>query len=117
MQKMVRVGHPFMKLAGISGAAAVILGAYGAHGMNNVIHISIVLSFNRFCLLIGFLKKDVSDEFKQVFETANKYHFLHSIAMMGVPLCRRPRLVSFSCTLFNCSIYEVKIQLKQKLVL
>ncbi len=32
MQKMVRVGHPILKLAGISGAAAVCLGAYGAHG-------------------------------------------------------------------------------------
>ena len=32
MQKMVRVAHPILKLAGISGAAAVCLGAYGAHG-------------------------------------------------------------------------------------
>lgn len=33
MQKMARVAHPMLKLAGISGAAAVILGAYGAHGL------------------------------------------------------------------------------------
>lgn len=33
MQKMARVAHPMLKLAGISGAAAVILGAYGAHGV------------------------------------------------------------------------------------
>ena len=32
MHKMVRVGHPLVRLAGLSGAAAVILGAYGAHG-------------------------------------------------------------------------------------
>ena len=42
----------------------------------------------------AFMKREgVTDEFKQVFETANKYHFLHSIALMGVPLCRRPLLV------------------------
>jgi uncharacterized membrane protein YgdD (TMEM256/DUF423 family) len=33
MQKMARVGHPVLRLAGLSGAAAVILGAYGAHGI------------------------------------------------------------------------------------
>nr|CAH0105322.1 unnamed protein product [Daphnia galeata] len=72
MQKMARVAHPVLRLAGLSGAAAVILGAYGAH---------------------AFVKKeDVSNEFKQVFETANKYHFLHTIALLGVPLCRRPQL-------------------------
>lgn len=32
MQRMVRVAHPMVRLAGLSGAAAVILGAYGAHG-------------------------------------------------------------------------------------
>lgn len=32
MQRMTRSGHPILKLAGLSGAAAVILGAYGAHG-------------------------------------------------------------------------------------
>ena len=32
MQKMARVAHPVLRLAGLSGAAAVILGAYGAHG-------------------------------------------------------------------------------------
>nr|CAG4634873.1 EOG090X08E0 [Alona affinis] len=31
MQSLVRAGHPALKLAGLSGAAAVILGAYGAH--------------------------------------------------------------------------------------
>lgn len=72
MQKMARVAHPVLKLAGISGAAAVILGAYGAHAFSK--------------------KESVSSEFKQVFETANKYHFLHTLALMGVPLCRRPQL-------------------------
>ncbi|KAK0083537.1 hypothetical protein PV325_008643 [Microctonus aethiopoides] len=61
---------PYMKLAGISGATAVILGAYGAH-------------------------RDYPDEhLKQVFETANKYHFYHSLAMLSLVLCRTPRLTA-----------------------
>ena len=28
----IRQGHPLVRLAGLSGAAAVALGAYGAHG-------------------------------------------------------------------------------------
>jgi len=72
MQSLVRSTHPMLRIAGLSGASAVILGAYGAHGLS---------------------KKDVDAEFKQVFETANKYHFLHSLALMGVPLCRKPLVV------------------------
>ncbi|MGH0183693.1 UNVERIFIED_CONTAM: hypothetical protein FKN15_012754 [Acipenser sinensis] len=29
-----------------------------------------------------------------MFETANKYHFLHSLALLGVPRCRKPMVVS-----------------------
>ena len=47
-------------------------------------------------LSVAFMKKEgVDAEFKQVFETANKYHFLHSLALLGVPLCRKPLLVSY----------------------
>jgi len=38
-------------------------------------------------------RKDVPDELKAVFETANKYHFIHSLALLGVPLTRRPLIV------------------------
>jgi len=51
MNQMVRIGHPMIRLAGLSGATAVILGAYGAHG-NRVsplrYHIYICLSVNLF---------------------------------------------------------------------
>jgi len=61
----------FVRLAGLSGASAVALGAYGAH---------------------VFYRRDYPEELKQVYETANRYHFLHTLALLGVPLCRRPKI-------------------------
>ena len=50
-----------IKVAGISGALAVILGAFGAHT----------------------LKQHLSPEQLQTFETGVRYHFYHSIALLG----------------------------------
>ncbi|XP_067880023.1 transmembrane protein 256 [Heterodontus francisci] len=61
----------FGRVAGLSGALAVGLGAYGAH---------------------GFRRSDRDEYLKELFETANKYHFLHSLALLGVPHCRKPLL-------------------------
>lgn len=61
----------FIRLAGLSGAVAVSLGAYGAH---------------------GFRGKDVDPELKHTFEVANRYHFFHTIALLGVPMSNRPVL-------------------------
>jgi len=61
---------PWVRLAGVSGAMAVGLGAYGAHGL-----------------------KGVPDDQKIVWETANKYHFIHTLALLAVPLTNRPNLV------------------------
>lgn len=99
MQNMVRVDHQVLKLAGISGATALVLGIYGARG--KVIssyqyyrQITILFIIFSFQFYVAFPKKEgVSDEFRQVFKTANRYHFLHSIVFMGVPLCRSPFLV------------------------
>uniref|UniRef100_A0A1B6LU26 DUF423 domain-containing protein n=1 Tax=Graphocephala atropunctata TaxID=36148 RepID=A0A1B6LU26_9HEMI len=60
-------GGYYIRLAGLLGASAVALGAYGAHST---------------------FPKDDKIELKEVFERANKYHFIHSLAMLGVPLCR-----------------------------
>ncbi|GIY39889.1 transmembrane protein 256 homolog [Caerostris darwini] len=49
------------------------MGAYGSHGF--------------------YPKPDVPPELKDVYKTANYYHFLHSLALLGVPLTRRPNLV------------------------
>ena len=53
--------------------SAVILGAYGAHR--------------------HFKSSDETRDPKAVFETANRYHFFHSIALIAVPLTKRPFLV------------------------
>lgn len=57
-------------IAGLMGATAVALGAYGAH--------------------VVYPRKEISDKRKAVFETANKYHFLHSLALLSVPFARKP---------------------------
>ncbi|XP_055375267.1 transmembrane protein 256 homolog [Condylostylus longicornis] len=59
-----------IRLAGLSGATAVILGAYGSHRHYN----------------------EDKGESKAVFEVGNRFHFFHSIALMAVPMCRQPVL-------------------------
>ncbi|KAL4631113.1 transmembrane protein 256-like [Arapaima gigas] len=57
------------RVAALSGAAAVAAGAYGAH---------------------GFRRSDRDDYLKELYEIANKYHFFHSLALMGAAQCRKP---------------------------
>ncbi|KAL7880439.1 hypothetical protein SRHO_G00026930 [Serrasalmus rhombeus] len=59
------------RLAALSGALAVTAGAYGAHGLR--------LS-NR------------DDYQKELYSTANTYHFYHSLALLGASRCRKPAL-------------------------
>lgn len=70
--KLSQQTGPFIKIAGICGAAAVALGAYGAHKS---------------------YPKDRVKELKAIYETGNRFHFIHTLALMGVPLCKNPRLV------------------------
>ena len=58
-----------MRLAGLFGAAAVALGAYGAHSF-----------------------PAEKQAMKKVYDTANNYHFLHTFALLAVPLARKPIL-------------------------
>lgn len=55
----------WLRVAGLSGASAVILGTYGAH---------------------AFHPED--DHYLATFETANKYHFIHSLLIGLAPSAR-----------------------------
>ncbi|XP_068129950.1 transmembrane protein 256 [Hyperolius riggenbachi] len=64
-------GRVWGRVGAVSGALAVTLGAYGAH---------------------GFRRSDRDDYLKELYATGNQYHFLHSLALLAVPHCRRPLL-------------------------
>nr|XP_033781031.1 transmembrane protein 256 isoform X3 [Geotrypetes seraphini] len=65
-------GRLFLRVGAVSGALAVAAGAYGAHGQ----------------------RLSVQDDYqKELYSTANKYHFLHSLALLAVPQCRKPLLI------------------------
>ncbi|CAM6084039.1 unnamed protein product [Calypogeia fissa] len=76
------------KVAGVLGMAALALGTYGAH---------------------GFKPKDLA--FKDVFKTANLYHLVHTAALLGAPLTKRPNLFGGLLTLgivaFSGSCYTM----------
>ncbi|XP_067117808.1 transmembrane protein 256 [Osmerus mordax] len=57
------------RLAALSGASAVAAGAYGAH---------------------GFKQSDSDDYQRELYETANKYHFYHSLALLGAAHSSKP---------------------------
>ena len=61
--------YNFIRFAGLSGASAVILAAIGSHKLHTM--------------------SDKGD-CKAVFDTANRFHFFHSLALMGVPLTKYP---------------------------
>ncbi|XP_063178287.1 transmembrane protein 256 [Chroicocephalus ridibundus] len=59
------------RVGALSGAAAMAAAAYGAHG----------------------LRRSDRDEYqKELYETANRFHLLNSLALLAAPHCRRPAL-------------------------
>lgn len=73
--KLMGSNRHILKLAGISGATAVMLGAYGAHHRFNM--------------------DDKADrDPKTIFEMTNRYHFIHSLALLAAPLARKPYLTT-----------------------
>lgn len=72
LYKLAGHNYNFVRLAGLSGASAVVLGAIGSHHLN------------------------IQDkpELRNVFETANRFHFFHSIALLAMPLTKYPVIVS-----------------------
>ncbi|CAB3237520.1 unnamed protein product [Arctia plantaginis] len=70
--ELAQEAGPFVRLAGLSGAAAVVLGAMGAHRT--------------------FPEPETKEDLRKIFDTANRFHFLHTLALVTVPLCRRPAI-------------------------
>jgi len=91
----------FLIVAGISGFLAVFFGAFGSH----------------------ILKASLGEKFFSIFQTANQYHFWHTLALLIVALLRisRPQkfftaaafaflggLILFSGSLYLYAIYNEK---------
>lgn len=87
--KLAGNNFTFVRIAALSGASAVFLGAWGAH------HTFAIDKQNR--------------DLKQVFETANRYHFFHTLALLAIPLAHRPvvsgSLMVAGMTLFSGTLY------------
>jgi uncharacterized membrane protein YgdD (TMEM256/DUF423 family) len=64
------MGSIWHTLAGLGGASAVAMGAYGAHGF-----------------------KPVDKYYDTVFERANKYHFMGSFVLAIAPMMKRTTLI------------------------
>lgn len=62
----------FLRLAGVMGCSAVILGAYGAHRK---------------------YPKQNGDELKAIFRTANTYHFFHTLVLFTVNFWNQPLVI------------------------
>ncbi|XP_022710158.1 transmembrane protein 256 homolog isoform X2 [Varroa jacobsoni] len=86
---LARTGSPFICIAGLSGALAVAMGAYGAH--------------------VVYRREDIEEQRKEIYDRTNSYHFIHSLALLGVPLSRRPfitgSLLSVGTLLFCGTCY------------
>ncbi|XP_063786178.1 transmembrane protein 256 [Pseudophryne corroboree] len=65
------LSRAWLRVGAVSGALAVTAGAYGAHGNRGLPHLP---------------------HLKKLYATGNQYHFLHSLALLAVPHCRRPLL-------------------------
>eukprot|EP01099_Mayorella_cantabrigiensis_P004088 TRINITY_DN3071_c0_g1_i1.p1 TRINITY_DN3071_c0_g1~~TRINITY_DN3071_c0_g1_i1.p1 ORF type:complete len:110 (-),score=20.11 TRINITY_DN3071_c0_g1_i1:67-396(-) len=80
----------YVKLAALSGASAVILGAIGAHAF-----------------------KPLNPVYKDVFHTAQTYQIIHSLAMLSAPHWKNPNLTgplfSVGILLFSGSCYLVAL--------
>ncbi|XP_059158409.1 transmembrane protein 256 homolog isoform X1 [Physella acuta] len=75
----------FFRVAGISGAIAVALGAYGSHVFRQK-------EVDQRLKEQPTNQTDISHYRRETFEIANKYHFIHTLALLAIPLTRKPLL-------------------------
>ncbi|KAH7331918.1 hypothetical protein KP509_20G057300 [Ceratopteris richardii] len=82
----------WLKVAGLSGVAALALGTYGAH-----------------------MFKPENPVYKEVWHTASLYHLVHTAALLGAPLTKHPHIfgglitagiIGFSGTCYTVAYME-----------
>lgn len=87
----------FLIIAGISGFLAVALGAFGAHGLSDIL----------------------SEKLLETYKTGVLYHLIHSVVLLAISLSNKTNLVKpfwaifigiilFSFSLYIYSITEIK---------
>ena len=75
----------WLRVAGLSGASSVCLGTYGAHAFH-----------------------PADDHYLATFETANKYHFVHSLLIALAPSTRYGS-IAFAGHVLNRSVQETRV--------
>lgn len=73
ISKQLGSNYNLIRVAALSGAAAVCLAAYGRHSMKET---------------------PETKEYRHIYESANNMHFIHSIALLATPLTKRPFIVN-----------------------
>jgi len=83
-------GGLFIRVGGASGFLAVALGAYGAH----------VLFQQETSVEQGETRADSFDPHnREIFDIANRYHFIHSCALLATPMFKCPLVTGTLLTL------------------
>uniref|UniRef100_A0A194ANL2 Putative transmembrane protein 256-like protein n=1 Tax=Pinctada fucata TaxID=50426 RepID=A0A194ANL2_PINFU len=90
-----------IRLAGLSGAVAVSMAAYGEHGLKP--------------------KDEEEQKLKKIFDVGNKMHLIHSVALLACPASRKPILTGVLMTtgivVFCGSCYAHALTRKKEIVL
>lgn len=76
---------PIIRLAGLSGAVAISLGAYGSHGNPSPIHLNLTPFFS-----VLRDNPSIEERRRTAFDTASRYHLIHSLALLAAPSARFP---------------------------
>ena len=72
-----------IRLAGFSGLTAILMSAYGAHVFKKRLRES-----------VSNPNQIVDYELKELYDTAQYFHLVHSVALLGLPMVKRPLVVS-----------------------